>query len=285
MSYLSHIKFYSYNKFSIRLKLAALLFLATPPVYADLIMTAPPRESQQQGEAIYGPIAKFLSRHLNQKVVYSQPSSWGAYALDMRNDKYDIIFDGPQFVAWRMKHLQHTPVVRLPGELRFMLITSTEHKAVKNIRDSVKLVTCGLASPNLGMLDFLAQFNNLTVFPPIVEIKGGMPEVYKSFKAGKCQAMLLRDAFYKGRISAEEKAKLKIVYTSIPLPNQTVSVSRRVNRKMQSIIRSSLLTASGALSAEKLLNRYSKKQAHFVTSEADTFAGAENLLEGSVWGW
>ena len=67
-------------------------------------MTSPPRESAARGEELYGPLAQLLTVQLGQSVVYERARDWIEYSTRMKQDKYDIVFDGPHFAAWRMKH-------------------------------------------------------------------------------------------------------------------------------------------------------------------------------------
>ncbi len=267
--------------------LASVLFVYTCslPAQADLILTAPPREDASKGDEMYGPIAEFLSKQLGQKVVYERPESWEQYAIDMRKDKYDIVFDGPHFGAWRIKHLQHTPLVKLPGELVFKVIARKDDPKAKKLRNLVSQKTCGIKSPNLSMLTYLSQFQNASHLPPVVEISGDMPEVYKAFKEGQCNAAVVRDNFYENGISPEDKKNLNILYTSTPLPNQTVTVSKRVDATMRKKIEQGLLASTGNQSSLVLLKRYSKTNPTFVMAEPAGYDGAEKYLEGIVWGW
>ncbi|MEJ2398266.1 MAG: PhnD/SsuA/transferrin family substrate-binding protein [Gammaproteobacteria bacterium] len=78
----------------------------------DLILTAPPREKPAAGQKQYGPLAAYLTKLFGHKVKYVFPGNWLKYQRDMRNDKYDIIFDGPHFISWRILHLGNQAVVR-----------------------------------------------------------------------------------------------------------------------------------------------------------------------------
>ncbi len=51
----------------------------------------------------------------------------------MRKDAYDIVFDGLQFVAWHMAHLQHVPLIKLPGRLSFAVIVKKDEQHIKTI--------------------------------------------------------------------------------------------------------------------------------------------------------
>ena len=255
------------------------------PAHADLIITAPPRENAEQGIAQYGPIAAFLEQKLGTKVNYVHPPSWEKYAIDMRDDKYDIVFDGPHFSAWRMKHLNHVPLVKLPGDLIFYVVTNKNNKKISKLRHLRTRRTCGIASPNLSMLTFLSKFSADIALPPVLEIKGGIPQVYRAFKEGKCDAAILRDDYYDNQLSSSEKQNLKIVYKSEKLPNQTITASRRVDKQTQDRIIEGLLDSQGSRSALALLNRFSRDKPEFMMTEARDYKGAETLLEGIVWGW
>lgn len=259
----------------------ALLSLS-PLAQANLTLTAPPRETPEKGEAMYAPIARHLSKELGETVVYKHPGSWAKYSEDMRKDKYDIVFDGPHFAAWRMKHLGHKAAGKLPGNLVFVVITSTRETKVNKLRHLRRKKTCGLPSPNLGTVSFLSNFMTATVPPTVTEIKGGFKKVYNEFKAGKCDAAILRDTVYK-KFSAAEKKAVKVVHTSPALSNQVFTVSKRV--KDPAAVTRALTSAQGAAAAGKLLERFSKNAKKIQAATNKEYKGAEKYLEGVVWGW
>ena len=51
---------------------------------AELIFSAPPRESSNAGAELYGPLAEHLSSLLGEKVVYQHPKNWLQYQRDLR---------------------------------------------------------------------------------------------------------------------------------------------------------------------------------------------------------
>jgi hypothetical protein len=60
-------------------------------------------------------------------VRYEHPGNWLHYQRNLRNDMYDIVFDGPHFASWRMEHLEHDMLVKLPGNLQFYLLTGADN--------------------------------------------------------------------------------------------------------------------------------------------------------------
>ena len=98
----------------------------------------------------------------------------------MRNDKYDIIFDGPHFVSWRMAHLGHEVLVMLSGNLQFVLLTDAKNNKYKSPDDLIGKYICGISPPNLSTVSVLDHFRNPVRQPVIRGIKGGMGKVFKS---------------------------------------------------------------------------------------------------------
>jgi ABC-type phosphate/phosphonate transport system substrate-binding protein len=265
--------------------LVTFLFLSCfgSSVNAELIFTAPPRENAEKANKLYGPLAEQLSNIIGERVIYEQPAGWFDYARNMRDGKYDIVFDGPHFAAWRVKNLKHIPIAALPGNLNFMLVTRKSAASIKSIRDLTGKRICGLLSPNLGTNLVYSSFKNPVLQPIIHEVKGGMKQVYQSFKNRKCDAAILRDAAYY-RLPKKERAQLKILMKTKPLPNQTLTVSTRLKENANKIAQF-MVSQDGAVAAENLLTRYSKKKKYFEKTSTTNYSGIEDLLEGVVFGW
>jgi len=277
-----------YNKYrgaNVKGFLVAFLFLIflTNSANAELILAAPPRENAEKASKLYGPLAEELSNVIGERVIYEQPSGWFDYARNMRDGKYDIVFDGPHFAAWRVKNLKHIPIATLPGNLNFMLVTNKSSDSIKSVRDLTGKRICGLLSPNLGTNLIFDSFDNPVLQPIIHEVKGGMKQVYKSFKARECDAAILRDAAY-FRLPDKEKSKLKILMKTKPMPNQTITISTRLKNNAKKLA-TFMVSQDGALAAENILSRYSRKKKYFESASVNNYAGIEDLLEGVVFGW
>ena len=110
-----------------------------------------------------------------------------------------------------------------------------------------------------------------------------MKEVYKSFKNGQCRAAILRNENYQN-LPDSEKAGVKIIAKTKSLPNQTITISKRLEKNAQQIA-DFMVSQEGAVAAQGLLTRYSKSAPYFETTSSDRYDGIEDLLEGVVWGW
>src|SRR3989344_3328376 len=104
----------------------------------------------------------------------------------MQKGKNDIVFDGPHFVSWRMAALQHEPVAKLPGKLAFVAVVKTDDPDITEIKDMAGRQVCAFAPPNLATLTFLAEFENPSRQPRIINVES-FPQAYKLMLAGKCR--------------------------------------------------------------------------------------------------
>lgn len=269
----------------LRLLLCLLLLAPALAGARTLVLTAPPRETPDQGKVTYGPIADYLSKVLKVPVKYEHPKNWTNYTRDMHDDKFDIVFDGPHFAAWRIKHFNHQAVAKLPGNLAFVIFTHRDNNKINNMKDLIGKNICGLPSPNLATMSVFSMYNNPVIQPFVYFVKGGPPMVYKTFKEGKCIAAVIRDQFLLKKVSEDERKNLKIIAKSRPYPNQTFTVSTRLTPAQIRRVKTSLTSPEGFRASEKLLNRFSKKRKFIEPAETSAYAGIEQLLEQIVWGW
>lgn len=250
---------------------------------AAWLLTSPPREKPEEAAEMYGKVADFLSSQLGEQVIYERPQGWIEYASNMRAGKYDIVFDGPHFAAWRIKHLSHIPLVKLPGTLTFVVVGKRSDTTLNKLSDLLTGGWCGLPSPNLATMAVMSQFNNPVKQPDFVEIQD-VNNIIPALKGGRCRAAGLLDKFYK-KTSEEDKKDLKVIYTSPTYPDQTITVSSRISPATREKIITALISETGVPAAKALLDKFAKNATHFVRAPSAEYDGLENLLEGVIWGW
>jgi len=264
--------------------LVALIFSGT--CQAEYILSAPPRESPEAGTELYGPLAEHLSELLGEKVTYKQPDNWLHYQRELRNGVYDIVFDGPHFISWRIKHLQHKVLVKLPGTLVFYIVAKKSNTAVTKLKNLIGKRICAIPPPNLATMTVIDQFKNPVRQPDIFPVKGGFPAVAKAFSAGSCQAAVFRNTFYKKKLSDDYRSNVKKLFVSSPLPNQAISVSQRINKKQQNLISQSLTKGDGVKIAKNIVKRFGGKKAKaFIVANQKDYLKQVDLLEGIIFGW
>ncbi len=265
-----------------------LLLCFSSSAQADFLLTSPPRESPADGMKQYGPLAEKLSQVLGEKVVYQHPKGWLYYQRDMRSDKYDIVFDGPHFISWRIKRFGHTPVAKLPGTLVFIVVTDKgakgfNKKSINSIDDLKNIKVCAVAPPNLSSLTVLAEYKDPVSLPIMVNAKGGMKGVYRAFKSGKCQAAIMRDKFFIKKVPQQERDRLKIIFRSKPVANQGITVSQRFTEEQRTLIIAALTEASE--STAPTLKRFTPKAKKMLYTDDADYKDYYRFLSGVVYGW
>lgn len=257
--------------------------LSSVPANAAWLLTSPPREKPDEAQEMYGKLAEFLSIQMGEQVVYERPHGWIDYVNNMRAGKYDIVFDGPHFAAWRMKHLNHIPLVKLPGTLTFVVVGKRSDIKLNKLSDFITGGWCGLPSPNLATMAVMAQFNNPVKQPDFIEIQD-VNNIIPALKSGRCRAAGLLDKFYK-KASEEDKKDLKVIYTTPTFPDQTITVSARISAPAREKIIAALTAETGVPAAKSLLDKFAKNATHFIRAPSPEYEGLEDLLEGVIWGW
>lgn len=258
-------------------------FLFNSVATADIVFSAPPLEERDEGVKTYGALANRLSSVLGEKVIYQQPNNWAEYVENLRNDKYDIIFDGPHFTSWRIKKIGHKAVARLPGHLAFNIVTKKENWQLMDVNSLRSTTVCGIPSPNMTTSILLDLFRNEVSVPTVIAVNGDMRSLYQSLQKGKCKATVLRDLYYNKILTKEQKAGLKILYQTRKFPNLGISVSSKFSQEQ--IERISSILQQEDPSIIPITKRFAKNAKQFIPSNDSDFEGISELLEDVVWGW
>ena len=260
----------------------AALFSAQWALATPLIFTSPPRESPAKGVEDYGPIAEFLSKATGQEIIYQHPKNWLSYMKDVQTGKYDLIFDGPHFVSWRVAKLNHAPLVRLPGGLDFVVITKKDSNTVQKLEDLAGRFVCGHAPPNLATLTMQAQFTNPNQQPQIRVVRG-FPNAFKGLLAGNCDGAVIPAKVYNNLNKNDEKKSTRILFHSKPLPHQAFSADPRISPQLQNQIRQALLSPNGVKATSKLRARFAGGK-ELMATDRNEYQGFGYLLQ-EIWGF
>lgn len=271
------------NLFRIR-AVAALLTtgIAIPAMAADVLtFTAPPRDVGGGNEpAVYGPVADYLSNVTGKKIVYKHPGDWLSYQSDMRKGAYDLIFDGPHFVSWRMSQIGHEPIAKLPGKLVFVVIARKDDTRVDSVNYLAGRSVCGMPRPNLATLTMYSLFENPMRQPRIVQ-SASFKDAYESLQSGKCVAAVMGKGFY-NRFD-KDGLKTKILYTSPGVPNQAFSASSKFSAEDRRKMTEALTSPQARAKMAKFFEIFSKEK-DLVAAKHDEFEGVAALLK-DVYGF
>lgn len=259
-----------------------LILLATctlPVASADLIFSAPPRETPEAGRKLYEPLAEYLSRATGEKIEYRYPDNWGIYQALMTKGTYDLVFDGPHFVSWRVQNLQHVPLVALSGKLRFVIVARHDDARIRTVADLAGKNVCGHAPPNLATLTLFERFGNPSRQPRLLETKG-FDDAYQQLLASKCAATVLPFDVHQKMETAG--ARTKVLYTGEPYANQALTAGPRVSVPVRERIARALLGAEGKKTSRPIAASFGGGE--FVAVGGEDYASYGSLLK-NVWGF
>ncbi|MGE5241764.1 MAG: phosphate/phosphite/phosphonate ABC transporter substrate-binding protein [Bacteroidota bacterium] len=216
-----------------------------------LVFTAPPRETPEQAQEIYQPIADYLSKVIGKKIVYQYPGTWGAYRAEMLKGGFDLIFDGPHFNSYRMDKLHHNILVKIPERHEFAVIVRKEQK-FSSLSQMAGYTFCAHAPPNLGTLVLLSQFDNPARQPVIINTNG-WETIYESVVSGKCVGGVLPVASLK---QYDHNGVTRMIYKTQELPNRAFSAGPRIPPQDQARIAAALTSPDAAAPTAKLRAAY-----------------------------
>jgi ABC-type phosphate/phosphonate transport system substrate-binding protein len=257
----------------------------TPACYAELILTAPPRETPDAGKVVYAPLAKYLSQFLGQPVIYEHPLNWKRYEKKMKNDEYDIIFDGPHFAAWRIDTQLAKPLIKLPGALRFVLVVKKSNSVLRETSDMIGKTICTLPAPNLGALTLFSMFPYPARQPEYLLINGGFKEISQAFMQEKCDGAILRSSYYFKKADTLFRETTRVIKRSKGITNQGITVSRRVDPDSYQKLVNTLIRGDGKLALKPILERFYSNANSFVPASSIDYQNHNLLHDTVIYGW
>lgn len=247
----------------------------------ELVLSAAPREEGAEAEAIFAPVAEYLSTVLDKKVVFKHPGNWGVYQGLMQKGAYDIVFDGAHFNSWRVDRAQHNVLIKVPGEHVFVVLVRKDNDKVREIKQLAGRTICAHAPPNLGTLTALNEFNNPARQPIIVNIDGWKP-IYQGMLDGKCVAAAIPLKKLE-QFEKDSGRQAKIVFRGAVLPDSAFSAGPRLNARDQEKIARALLSPEGEKATIKLREKYASGKS-FAAANNKEFAGLSTYLKNE-WGY
>lgn len=253
------------------------VFLLFVPFEAmsEYVFTAPPRESVEAGKAIYGPIADFLTKKTGELFIYRHPENWASYSKGMQNNEYDMAFDGPHFVSWRIKNIHHQTIIKLPQLHIWRVVALKDNSIINSIDDLVGRKVCAPKSPNFGMLTMMSHFSN-PERQPVHIITKGWKDGFEGVIQGKCEAAVLPRLNHKKFDPAFSKTKA--IHTHLPYPNQAFTIGPRLISNADIDVRSLLLSTDGQKALSRLRARFGQGVL-FVSAENEEYEGISLVLK------
>lgn len=263
--------------------LSLALLLVTPVGHAEnedtVVFSTAPTHSPEEVRRLYKPLVSFLSKVTDRQFVVEPADNFIEYSNNMRAGKYDMLFDGPHLVAWRMVHLGHTPVARLPGEIKIVVVAKKD-SPVDTMQDLEvgRNKVCAFASPNMLTMAFLSYFPNPSRQPVLLRAQG-FKQIEQCVLKGHGEVAVLRDRLW----SKMDQTSLKLIAApERGYPERTFSLSRKLDVKLRDRIAEAMLSEEGQQAMQPILKRFKKDRLEKVA--ASDYIGLDNLL-GTVWGF
>ena len=248
----------------------------------ELIFVTAPTHSANETRKLYTPIVDYLSQATGKKFKLRVPLSFGQYSGEMQKGKYDIVFDGPHLVAWRMQHQQHRPIISFPGKIKVVLAVQEKSKFNKLEDLQYGTKACAFFPPNMLTMVFLNHFKNPSKQPSLIRVQG-LKNLIKCLKKGKGDAAVFREKLWK-RATKTGAAKGLRILTRLPkdYPERTFTVGPKISADLAATITKLLLNDKGRKVAGPLLKRFKKN--NFIKSNHQEYQGLSNLVN-TVWGF
>jgi len=249
-------------------------------VSEELVLTAPPRDTKEEGMRRFGPVAKYLSQVLGRKVVYRYPGSWGGYQTDMQQGAYDLVFDGPHFVSWRIENSHHNVLVKVPGDFIYTALVRADEPELATIDQLVGRTVCAHSTPNLGTLIMLKEFPD-PLRPPSIILTHGYDHIYEDVLAGKCDAGMLPLKHWQN--FEQNSGRTRVIFQNQPLPQQALTAGPRLTLVEQEKVREALLSWESREATAVMRTAYAGGR-DFVVAHNEEYAGVSRYLQGEQ-GW
>lgn len=244
-----------------------------------IVFATAPTHSEEETTQLYTPLIKHLSRATGKPFVLKTARNFVEYSLQMRQGNYDMVFDGPHLAGWRMDNIGHTPIVRLPGTIRIVLV-AREEVEISSMEELQlgKAKVCAFNSPNMLTMAFLSHFPNPVRQPTMLRVQG-FDSLMTCLRNRQGDVAVLRDKLW----NKVDKEGLKLVAApKRGYPERTFTVGTRVSAELRRQIQEALLSEEGIRASQPILERFKKET--LLSANAPDYEGLGALLS-PVWGF
>lgn len=246
---------------------------------APLIFGTAPTSSAEETKKAYAAMIEYLNKATGKKIVLQTAQNYIEYQVKLRQGVYDLMFDGPPFVAWRMARQDHEPLVRLPANISMIVIAREDAKLSSMDELAIHHVpTCVVPSPNTLTLIFLSYFPHPARQPQLIPIEG-FKNIEECVRGGRGQVAVFRDTYWKKM----DQTGLKVLFEpGKGYPERTITAGPKVSDEVKQKIVEALTSEQGAIISKDVLSRFQRDK--FVKANPADYTGLEEMLL-PVWGF
>jgi len=223
---------------------------------------------------VYGPLVQYLQKETGHTFKIKTAKSFITYWSEMKQGKFDLIFDAAHFTDYRIKNMHYTVLAKIPNTVSFSLITN-EDEFILDYNDLVGQGVITLPPPSLGSVRLAQMFPNPMRQPRITSTDSAIDAINnvrnKKYFAALVPTPLLN-----------QFQDVNTIGVTRAVPHMAISASPNIEKAIQIKIRNALLKASKTKAGQAMLKQLNLPA--FQATSAKTYRGYEKLLSG-VWGY
>jgi len=243
------------------------------------LISSSPSLSREQSENAFIPIARLLAKSTDKDFEYRYPVNWPDYIQDVRESRSVLLFDEPHLVSWRIENGNHIPLLKLSGNMSFVIITRNNDESIVQLSDLAGRPVCANAPPAIDGLILLAQFSNPVRQPQIRQSISFM-DAYDRLLNGRCRGALLPAGLYENL--SRNGNNTRVLFLSQTFPNWTLSVDSRIPKTLQNKILKILLSPDHADTTGAMINVIDPGSSLLPAARSE-YQGYSSLLK-NFWG-
>lgn len=243
------------------------------------LISSSPSISREQSEKVFIPIAQLLARVTGKEFEYRYPVNWPGYIHNMRESKSVLLFDEPHLVSWRIENSRHVPLLKLSGNMSFVIITQNNDESIIQLPDLAGRSVCANAPPAIDGLVLLAQFSNPVRQPQIRQAEN-YTDAYDQLLNRRCRGALLPTRLYENL--SRKSNDTRALFLSEAFPNWTLSVDSRIPKALQYQIQQTLLSPDHTQTTGAMINVLDPGSV-LLPADGSAYRGYSSLLK-NFWG-
>lgn len=246
----------------------------------DIILSAPPLQTPEEGRAVYEPVAKYLSKALNKTVTYRHPGTWLIYRTEMLKGNYDLVFDDAHLGSYRMEKMDNNILVKTPDPITYTVFVRKNNHNYKRLKQLAGRTVCANSSPHLATLMVNIEFTNPARQMNIQNTEG-WDHIYRNVQLGNCIAGIIPTTALNRYDPARNT--MRGLYKTRTFPNQAFTASPRISRADQRKIAQALLSNNALIPTARLRDAFQVGDSFAPASNKD-FVGLAQILRNE-WGY
>lgn len=224
------------------LVLALCTGLAAAPASAEEFrLVVQPIIDRDATRKAFAPLAEYLSKASGHTITLKTAYDYADFWLLMKNGShYDLIFDAPFYVDYRIKYQKHVPLAKVPGLVSYSLVTLSS----TGIFEPAELIGKKIATltpPAPGGLVMFKMFPNPSRQPYIHPVRSA-EDAMKLLLAGKVVAAMVPTPLA-AQAMAQGK-EISTVATTEQTPHMTITASPKIDEATRKKIAVALIDAA-----------------------------------------